>query len=99
LQVCALCRKEVEIERAIGVSTEDRLPAEKIVYSELLFLLLRYERLLSVAVKKERIEEEKKLLKETVLERIKKWLFPVRISPVPLGFTEELEPDENFYRT
>lgn len=96
LAACGDCRKVLEVMK---------MPKEELIVeplslklSDLIVSTLRYSRLLSTAIERERILKGKEVVRESMLEKIRRFIFPPVPVPVPIGFAERKKPEKEFYR-
>lgn len=93
---CKSCKEELELI----IRTEPLpkvFPPEATEAGNMLFSTLHSLKLAMVALEKERLAEVKPI-KEPVMEKVRKLLFPPELVPVPITFSERKEPSIDFYR-
>ena len=93
---CKSCKEEIELI----IRTEPlpkAFPPEATEAGNMLLSTLRSFKLAMVALEKERLAEVKPI-KEPVMEKVRKLLFPPELVPVPISFSERKEPSMEFYR-
>jgi len=93
---CRSCKEEIELIKSIEPLPEV-LPPEATEAGNMLLNVLRCFKLVIIALERERLAEVKEV-KEPLLERIRRLLFPPELVPVPISFSERKEPGIEFYR-
>ena len=94
---CRSCKEEMDLIR----STEPLpkvFPPEATEAGDMLLSTLRCFKLVTIALEKEKLAEAREAVKEPVLEKIRRLLFPPELVPVPISFSERKEPSIEFYR-
>lgn len=94
---CQRCREEIELIKVIEPLSEV-FPPEVTEAGDMLLSTLRCFKLVTIALEKERVAGTKEAVKERLLEKIRRLLFPPELVPVPITFAERKEPGIEFYR-
>jgi len=93
---CESCKEETNFIR-LTEPLPEVFPSEVTDAGNILLNTLRCFKLVTIALEKERLVEAKEV-KEPLLEKIRRLLFPPKLVPVPISFSERKEPDMEFYR-
>lgn len=94
---CRSCKEEIGLIK-LAEPLPKVFPPEATEAGGMLLNTLRCFKLVTVALEKERLAEAKEAVKEPVLEKIRRLLFPPELVPVPISFSERKEPSIEFYR-
>jgi RNA polymerase sigma-70 factor (ECF subfamily) len=94
---CKRCKEEIELTKLVEPLPEV-FPPETSKAGEMLLNTLRCFKLVAIALEREKLAEAKEAVKESILEKIRRLLFPPELVPVPISFSERKEPGMEFYR-
>jgi RNA polymerase sigma-70 factor (ECF subfamily) len=94
---CKRCKEEIELTKLVEPLPEV-FPPETSKAGEMLLNTLRCFKLVAITLEKEKLAEAKETVKESMLEKIRRLLFPPELVPVPLSFSEREKPGIEFYR-
>jgi len=93
---CKNCREEIDLTKLVEPLPEV-FPPEATEAGNMLLNVLRCFKLVTIALEREKLAEVKEV-KEPLLEKIRRLLFPLELVPVPISFSERKEPGIEFYR-
>jgi RNA polymerase sigma-70 factor (ECF subfamily) len=93
---CESCKKEIDLIKLSEPLPEAFLP-EATEAGNMLLNTLRCFKFATIALEREKLAEVKEV-KEPLLEKIRRLLFPPELVPVPISFSERKEPGIEFYR-
>jgi RNA polymerase sigma-70 factor (ECF subfamily) len=94
---CESCKEEIELVKLVE-PLPMVFPTETTEAGNILLNTLRSFKLATIALERERLAEAKEVVKEPLLEKIRRLLFPPELVPVPISFSERKEPSIEFYR-
>ena len=94
---CESCKEEIELVR-LAEPLPEVFPSEVTEAGHMLFSTLRCFKLVTIALERERTAEAKQAVKEPIIEKIRRLLFPPELVPVPISFSERKEPSMEFFK-
>jgi len=94
---CENCREEIGSIK-LTEPLPKVFPLEATEAGNILLNVLRSFKLVTIALERERLGRVREAVKEPLLEKVRRLLFPPELVPVPITFAERKEPDIEFYR-
>jgi len=94
---CERCKEEIDLIK-LTEPLPQVFPPEVTEAGNILLNTLRCFKLVTIALEREKPTEAKEAVKESILVKIRRLLFPPELVPVPMGFSERKEPSIEFYR-
>jgi len=93
---CEGCKEEIDLIK-LTEPLPQVFPPEVTEAGNILLNTLRCFKLVTIALEGEKLAEAKEAVKESILEKIRRLLFPPELVPVPISFSERREPGIEFY--